>query len=317
MPTHADVVGVAGPARSLGGDGLRRRWSAPGSPASRGPATRGAALQGLLDVRHPPRPSAASAAASSCCTSSSPGTDRSPSHPPNREFGRYTAFSNHFGVFAGQVHRLDRHPVMSPHPSTPMHEADLRQVLAEQLTDRCRSRPRCTSRPTPTGPSTERWERLPGGARCRVRRRRGRRRPPRRRSPAPCAATAGRRGPADRRVGSGGIMAALARTADRPTRPPPRPPAVLRSGAGRVSASASSTTAAQIDDAVDARLGRRPDTGRAARGRRTGPGRRLEQQVVHGTRSAPAATSSSHTTRGPEDPRYAAAAGDPRRRRRR
>src|SRR6185503_15829675 len=45
--------------------------------------------------------------------------------PAQPQFGRYTAFSNHFGVFAGQVHRLDRHPVMSRHPSTPMHEADL------------------------------------------------------------------------------------------------------------------------------------------------------------------------------------------------
>jgi uncharacterized protein YgbK (DUF1537 family) len=31
------------------------------------------------------------------------------------------------------VYRLDRHPVMSRHPSTPMHEADLRLVLASQL----------------------------------------------------------------------------------------------------------------------------------------------------------------------------------------
>lgn len=48
------------------------------------------------------------------------------------EFGRYTVFGNHFARCDGAVYRLDRHPVMSRHPSTPMHEADLRRVLAAQ-----------------------------------------------------------------------------------------------------------------------------------------------------------------------------------------
>lgn len=47
-------------------------------------------------------------------------------------FGRYTAFGNHFAVWDGQVYRLDRHPSMSRHPETPMHEADLRRHLAQQ-----------------------------------------------------------------------------------------------------------------------------------------------------------------------------------------
>lgn len=47
-------------------------------------------------------------------------------------FGRYTAFGNHFAVWEGEVHRLDRHPSMSRHPETPMHEADLRRHLAQQ-----------------------------------------------------------------------------------------------------------------------------------------------------------------------------------------
>lgn len=47
--------------------------------------------------------------------------------------GRYTLFGNHFAAAAdGAVHRLDRHPTMSRHPVTPMKEADLRRVLAEQ-----------------------------------------------------------------------------------------------------------------------------------------------------------------------------------------
>lgn len=46
--------------------------------------------------------------------------------------GRYCAFSNLFASFGaeGDVFRLDRHPVMSRHPATPMAEADLRRHLA-------------------------------------------------------------------------------------------------------------------------------------------------------------------------------------------
>ena len=45
---------------------------------------------------------------------------------------RYTVFGNHFAAVNGVVHRLDRHPVMSRHPVTPMGEADLRVHLAAQ-----------------------------------------------------------------------------------------------------------------------------------------------------------------------------------------
>ncbi|GHC75602.1 four-carbon acid sugar kinase family protein [Limoniibacter endophyticus] len=48
--------------------------------------------------------------------------------------GRYCAFGNLFarGGKSGEVFRIDRHPVMSSHPSTPMHEADIRLHLANQ-----------------------------------------------------------------------------------------------------------------------------------------------------------------------------------------
>jgi uncharacterized protein YgbK (DUF1537 family) len=49
--------------------------------------------------------------------------------------GRYTLFGQHFARMDGQVYRLDRHPVMSRHPVTPMHEADLRLHLKEQLNE--------------------------------------------------------------------------------------------------------------------------------------------------------------------------------------
>ncbi len=45
---------------------------------------------------------------------------------------RYT-FSGHlFAGYQGETYRIDRHPVMSRHPVTPMHEADLRLHLALQ-----------------------------------------------------------------------------------------------------------------------------------------------------------------------------------------
>jgi 3-oxoisoapionate kinase len=45
---------------------------------------------------------------------------------------RYTAFGTLFAAFRGEVYRIDRHPVMSRHPVTPMEEADLRLHLARQ-----------------------------------------------------------------------------------------------------------------------------------------------------------------------------------------
>lgn len=45
---------------------------------------------------------------------------------------RYQAFGNLFATVAGRGYRLDRHPTMSRHPVTPMHEADLGLHLAHQ-----------------------------------------------------------------------------------------------------------------------------------------------------------------------------------------
>ncbi len=48
--------------------------------------------------------------------------------------GRYCLFSHLYAAagMGGSVHRIDRHPTMSRHPVTPMHEADLRVHLAAQ-----------------------------------------------------------------------------------------------------------------------------------------------------------------------------------------
>lgn len=48
------------------------------------------------------------------------------------QMGRYVAFGNLFARADGDVYRIDRHPTMSRHPVTPMHEADLIRHLAEQ-----------------------------------------------------------------------------------------------------------------------------------------------------------------------------------------
>jgi uncharacterized protein YgbK (DUF1537 family) len=48
------------------------------------------------------------------------------------EFGRYTLFGNHFARSGTRIFRLDRHPTMARHPVTPMHEADLTEILATQ-----------------------------------------------------------------------------------------------------------------------------------------------------------------------------------------
>ncbi len=45
---------------------------------------------------------------------------------------RYVVFANLFAAAGAQVHRIDRHPTMSRHPVTPMHEADLIRHLATQ-----------------------------------------------------------------------------------------------------------------------------------------------------------------------------------------
>jgi uncharacterized protein YgbK (DUF1537 family) len=46
--------------------------------------------------------------------------------------GRFQTFGNLFAHANGVGYRLDRHPTMSAHPTTPMHEADLGRHLASQ-----------------------------------------------------------------------------------------------------------------------------------------------------------------------------------------
>src|SRR5438067_6622396 len=52
--------------------------------------------------------------------------------------GRYCVFGNLFARCGGESEpfRLDRHPSMSRHPTTPMDEADLRRHLGKQTSRR-------------------------------------------------------------------------------------------------------------------------------------------------------------------------------------
>ena len=66
------------------------------------------------------------------------GTDAIPIVAATPALGRYCVFGNLFARSGtdGKVHRIDRHPIMSAHPVTPMHEADLALHLGAQTAQR-------------------------------------------------------------------------------------------------------------------------------------------------------------------------------------
>jgi 3-oxoisoapionate kinase len=298
LPEAADVVGVAGTARSLSGDAFDasvRAGLAPLAALDRlevllykvcstfdsspevGSIGRGIELLHTYFGDHGPVPVV----------------------PAQPDFGRYTAFANHFGRSGDAVHRLDRHPVMSRHPVTPMHEADLRRVLSAQLTD------------APDVPSIELPSYLDGSFRDRwVTARAG---------SAPAfvvdAVTedhmdlvAERLLAADRSVvvGSGGIMEALARVRGGCM---PVPAANGRSSGPTlvVSASASAVTAGQIDDALAAGWTGVPvPVGSAtASGSGDGAARLVAEALGRGEDVV------AYTVRGPDDPAFRQGGSDP------
>ena len=299
LPLDTDVVGFAGPARSLAGaafDNLVTRdlagiaalnlevllykvCSTFDSSPTIGSIGRGIQLLHQQFPLHGPVPVV----------------------PAQPDFGRYTAFSNHYASYAGKVYRLDRHPVMSAHPSTPMAEADLRQVLAEQLGGS--ETPEAIHLPSyEDGTFKDAWAE--------------RRRDVKGQAFVVDAVTEDHmdviaealtreehvHGPSIV-VGSGGIMAALARSvSDQEARTPgqQRPSGPVLA----ISASASSTTAAQIDDAISngwedvpvpAELLQRDDAALV---------RALDERVSAALRSGRNVI--VHTTRGAADPRYGA-----------
>jgi uncharacterized protein YgbK (DUF1537 family) len=225
--------------------------------------------------------------------------------PAQPAFGRYTAFSQHFGACAGDVYRLDRHPVMSRHPSTPMGEADLRLVLARQLATG--QPPAALHLPAYSdGTFDEYWQKL-------------------RRADLPAfvvdavdddqmdrvAAALTKLRPSTAPalvVGSGGIMAALARTRARPT-PRAIEPSSSTGPTLVVSASASATTAAQITDAIQdgwVEIPIPPEALSTARPDATPSGAWVDH-VKEALRAGKNVV--AHTLRGPNDRRLATAHG--------
>ncbi|GAA4433550.1 four-carbon acid sugar kinase family protein [Georgenia halophila] len=125
----ADVIGIAGVARSLSADAIDEEVRP--------------ALEGLRRL-HP-----AVVQYKACSTADSSPTVGSlgrvieigrkvfgpltvPVLVAQPDFGRYTVFGHHFAAEEGIVYRLDRQPTMSNHPVTPMHEADLARHLSRQ-----------------------------------------------------------------------------------------------------------------------------------------------------------------------------------------
>ncbi|MFI2104540.1 four-carbon acid sugar kinase family protein [Isoptericola sp. NPDC019693] len=297
IPRDADVVGIAGPARSLSGRELDEAIRSSLAPlAALSPTVLIYKVCSTFDSS----PTVGSIGrAIELLHEAFPAHGPIPVVPAQPGFGRYTAFSQHFGVHGGQAHRLDRHPVMSRHPATPMSEADLRLVLSTQLSDG--AVPPAIHLPAyGDGSFMDRWDELSGGDAAafvldaveeahldRVADALWRSHP----SQSPALV-----------VGSGGIMAALARTAGSRTAPEATP---MASGGPTlvVSASASATTAEQIDDAVAAGWAdvAIPPEALVAAAPGTAPEGAWVEAVTAALRSGRDVV--AHTTRGPSDPR--------------
>jgi uncharacterized protein YgbK (DUF1537 family) len=297
LPTGVDVVGIAGPARSLQGEALDR--TIRDGLAALAPLPLQVLLYKVCSTFDSSPTVGSIGRAIEILAETFPAHGPVPVVPAQPAFGRYTAFSQHVGVHAGEAYRLDRHPVMSQHPATPMHEADLRLVLSEQLGDG--QVPPALHLPAyGNGTFDAQWDRLRRGDGHafvvdaveddhldRV------------------AEALLRTAPADRPalvVGSGGIMAALARA----TAGTSAPPAVSTGSTGPtlvVSASASVTTAAQIADAVTAGWVEVPVPPDALVD--AAPGTPPAGDWVERVADALAAGQDviAHSTRGPDDPR--------------
>ena len=294
----ADVVGLAGPARSLSGAALDTTIRT------------GLAAVGRLDPEvllykvcstFDSSPTVGSIGrALELIAEAYPNHGPVPVAPAQPGFGRYTAFSQHYGVYDDQVYRLDRHPVMAHHPSTPMSEADLRKVLAAQLASG--QEPAALHLPAYADGSFEsQWKELRHGD-----------------GPAfvvdavddhqldQVARALGSNAPAEVPalvVGSGGIMAALSRTK---TGQPAAMPTEQRSSGPTlaVSASASRTTATQIDDAISHGW---VDVTIPATAFGPTPDQSWQQLVEDALRDGRDVV--AHTTRGPDDQRLTSGAG--------
>jgi uncharacterized protein YgbK (DUF1537 family) len=136
-PTAADLtrfpglrgIGIAGTARSEGPDWMRRELPAildalrdTGAPI----------LQYKICSTLDSSPSVGSIGTAIEVAAETLGAEFFPVYPAAVPIGRYQAFGTLFASGPGGIHRIDRHPVMSRHPVTPMDEADVARHLALQ-----------------------------------------------------------------------------------------------------------------------------------------------------------------------------------------
>ena len=124
-----DVLGFAGTARALSGAELDAELDSAFSIMSR---LNSAFVQYKICSTFDSSPTIGSYGAVLDRAAAHFGSRDVPVLAATPDFGRYTCFGNHFARFADKIERLDRHPSMSSHPKTPMHEADLRLHLAGQ-----------------------------------------------------------------------------------------------------------------------------------------------------------------------------------------
>ena len=290
--TTGDVVGIAGPARSLAGAELDHAIRAGLAELAGLDLT--VLLYKVCSTFDSSPTTGSIGRAIELMHEQFPGHGPIPVVPAQPAFGRYTAFSQHFGVHHGLVHRLDRHPVMSQHPATPMSEADLRLVLASQLASK-HAVPGLHLPAYSDGSFSAQWKQLRDGddeafvvdavdeAHMDTV------------AASLCGDSAPNRIPLV--VGSGGIMAALARRSGK--RGDTGEPTTASGPTLVVSASASATTDAQIADAVDhgwidIAIPAEAITDQPA----AGECKRLIEEALGEGRNVIA-----HTTRGPDDPR--------------
>lgn len=298
LPRDADVVGIAGPIRSLGGEPFAELVS---SGLARLAALEPDVLLYKVCSTFDSSPAIGSIGRGISLLHRQFG-DHGPIAvaPAQPGFGRFTAFSDHYAAHAGTVHRLDRHPVMSVHPSTPMRDADLRRVLAAQLEagervgeihlpayDDGTFAQAWAERRRETGTAAfvvdaTREEHLDAIARELLQ-------------------DAAGSGPA-LVVGSGGIMGALARLTSNSA--PPEPPEHQASGPVlAVSASASAVTAGQLRDAIEHGWADVAIPSTMLHGDDAGLAAEWESRVAEALAAGQDVV--VHSTRGPGDARFA------------
>ena len=311
LPENADVVGIAGPARSLGGPAFEHRVRADLDRIAG--ITSDVLLYKVCSTFDSSPTMGSIGRGIELLQEQFPGHGPIPVVPAQPVLGRYTAFSEHYAAYAGEVYRLDRHPVMSQHPSTPMHEADLRKVLAAQLHDDAhigaihlpayddgafagswlRHRQGTTMRAFVVDAVSDAHLDVVTGCLQHGRQH---------------ANHDGLTGSGEPEivVGSGGIMAALARTltlAASGTETLPAPPPPAAGPVLAVSASASSVTSAQLQDAIDHGWVDVPVESNLLREDNPVGRAKLLEQVSSALRAGQHVA--VHTTRGASDSRYA------------